>query len=361
MINNKIDNLFSDKDEVFFIADIGKNFIQTKEERLEEEYLENAKSLIKAAKEAGVDAVKFQTHCLEDEFLKVDVTSPHFVDSDRYSWIKRNEAATPFSFWQEIKKYADDLEIIFFSTPMSRGAAYRLEKIGVPLWKVGSADILDFATLDFMTATGKPIIISSGMSTLDEVDLAINFLKKRTAKIVLLHCVSKYPCPPEDLHLGTIKFFRERYNLPVGFSDHSIENHEPVLAAVKLGARIIEKHFTFRRDLWGADHKASLTPEEFKKMIDDVRSGKDVGLGNYGEANKILQDNEAVFRPFFRKSLMVGADIAAGTILTKEMIYAMRPQKYAGGLPSEEYEKVLNKRTKKDLKKYDPITWEVLE
>ncbi|MCK4554844.1 N-acetylneuraminate synthase family protein, partial [Candidatus Parcubacteria bacterium] len=344
---------------VFIIAEIGKNFIQTKEHRPKEEYLSNAKEMIKAAKEAGADAVKFQTHHLEDEQLDLDITSPHFSGSDRYKWVKRNTEATPLEFWQELKKYSDELGIVFFSTPMSRGAAMKLEKVGVPLWKIGSGDILDFVTLDYIASTGKPIIISSGMSTLKEIDQAIDFLRKRADKITLLHCVSKYPCPPEELNLKTIEFFKKRYKIPVGFSDHSL-GHESAVAAANMGAVVIEKHFSLSRDLWGADHKVSMTPIEFKEMVNRVRNKDIVNLGNYGREAKILNNDEAVFRPIFRKSLIAGRDFKAGDILNKESIYAMRPQAHAGGLPSEEYENILGKKLKKDLRKYEPITWETL-
>lgn len=346
---------------IFIIAEIGKNFIQTKEERPHAEYLQNAKKLIKAAKEAGADAVKFQTHNVEDEQLNINVTSPHFTGSDRYNWVKRNDKATPIEFWQELKKYCEELGIIFFSTPMSRGAAQKLAKVGVDLWKVGSGDILDFVLLDYLADTQKPIIISAGMSTLEEVDMAIDFLKKRTDKIVLLHCVSKYPCLPEELNLNTIKFFQKRYrNIPIGFSDHSI-GHDSAVAAANMGAVVIEKHFSMSRDLWGSDHKVSMTPDEFKEMVDKIRKKSQNSLDNYGNEVKFLQNDEAVFRPFFRKALMAGQEIQAGTILTKEMLYAMRPQKYADGLPSEKYEDVLGKKVKKDLNKYDPIVWDILE
>ncbi|MCD4760917.1 N-acetylneuraminate synthase family protein [bacterium] len=355
--SNKI---IGDNQPVFFIADIGKNFIQTEEEKSMEEYLDNAKKLIKAAVDSGVDAIKFQTHNVEDEQLNIDVTSPHFKGSDRYNWVKRNDDSTPLEFWQEIKKYCDELGIIFFSTPMSRGAAQKLDKVGVPFWKVGSGDVLDFPMLDYLASTGKPIIISAGMSTLEETDLFIEYLKSKKADVVLLHCVSKYPCPPEDLNIKTIEFFKERYDLPIGFSDHSI-GYDTAIAAANMGAVIIEKHFSFDRELWGADHKVSMTPAEFKDMTERIKAGDKVNIDNYGKAAKILQEGEAVFRPLFRKSLMAGQDIKAGTVLSKEMVYAMRPQKYAGGLPSEEYENILNKKVKKDLKKFDPITKDILE
>ncbi|MEK7074704.1 MAG: N-acetylneuraminate synthase family protein, partial [Patescibacteria group bacterium] len=145
---------------IFIIAEIGKNFIQTQEERPVAEYLENAKVLVRAAKESGADAVKFQTHNVEDEQLNINVVSPHFKGADRYSWVTRNMNATPLDeFWRPLKAYCDEIGIIFHSTPMSRGAAHMLQQLDVPFWKVGSGDILDFVMLDYLASTKKPIII----------------------------------------------------------------------------------------------------------------------------------------------------------------------------------------------------------
>ena len=353
------------------MAEIGKNFIQTEGERSVGEYLENAKKLVKSAKEAGADAVKFQTHNVEDEQLNIHAVSPHFKGADRYSWVLRNTNATPLeTFWRPLKSYCDQLGIIFFTTPMSRGAAQKINEF-VPLWKVGSGDILDFVTLDFMVSTGKPIIISSGMSTIEEIDTSISYLKNKGANAILMHCVSRYPCPPEALYLFTIPFLKKRYEIPVGFSDHSI-GHDSALAAVALGASVIEKHFSFSRDLWGADHKVSMTPQEFGEMVLGIREleqdslkkeaylQKEAAVASMGSGVKVLQPEEAVFPPYFRKSLTASRDIPIGAAVIPEMLYAMRPQKYSGGLPSEKYEEVLGKRVKKNIKKYEPIRQEDL-
>ncbi len=359
--------------DVFIIAEIGKNFIQTQEERSVQEYLENAKVLVKKAKDAGADAVKFQTHNVEDEQLNLTIVSPHFKGSDRYNWVRRNTNSTPFDgFWKPLKSYCDEIGILFFSTPMSRGAAQRLTELGVPFWKIGSGDILDFVMLDYMASTGKPIVFSSGMSTLEETDKAIAFLKARNAPIALLHCISKYPCPPEELQLATIEFYNERYDIPIGFSDHSV-GYDSAIAAVALGAKIIEKHFSLSRELWGSDHKVSMTPQEFKKMVEEIRLieqdpskrceylQKDIVKRGMGIKGKTLQEGEAVFRQYFRKSLMAGTKILQGTVITKEMVYAMRPQAFAKGLPSEEYDSVIGKKITKNVDKYDPITQDILE
>ncbi len=361
-----------DKNKVFIIAEIGKGFIQTEADRPISEYLENAKKLVKSAKDAGADAVKFQTHTVDDEQLNIQVTAPHFKGADRYSWVSRNTLATPLEeFWKPLKAYCGEIGITFFSTPMSRGAAQKLSNVGVDLWKVGSGDLLDFVMLDYLASTKKPIIISSGMSTEEELDLAMDFLKRRNAEVILLHCVSKYPCPPEELHLKSIQYLRDKYGVITGFSDHSI-GVDSALAAVALGARVIEKHFSFSRELWGSDHKVSMTPDELKTLVQGIRElennpvkkeeylTKEIVQKGMGKEGKILQEGEAIFRPYFRKSLMAGQDISEGTILTAEMVYAMRPQKFAGGISSEQYEKVLGKKIKKSLKRFDPITEEII-
>lgn len=353
------------REGVFVVAEIGKNFIQTKEERSVEEYLRNAKELVNAAVESGADAVKFQTHEVEDEQLNIDITSPHFKGSDRYSWVTRNTQATPLEeFWKPLKKYCDDKGIIFFSTAMSRKAAQKMDKVGVPFWKVGSGDVQDYVMLDFMISTRKPIIISSGMASLAELDVVVRHIKSKRSPLAALYCISRYPAPPESFNLGTIEYLQEKYpDLIIGFSDHSIGSNI-CLAAVKLNARIIEKHFSMSRELWGADHKVSMTPDEMKDMIKAIhsRSHKSIdAMRFYGRKDRELQGAHNQFRPYFNKSLVAGANIASGSTLNKNMIFAMRPKMYSKGLPADQFEKVIGKKIKQNINKYDPIIWENLE
>ena len=357
---------------VFVVAEVGKGFIQTEADQPVEVYLANAKELARLAKESGADAVKFQTHSVEDEQANINVVAPHFKGADRYNWVKRNTLATPVWFWRELKNYCDEIGIFFFSTPMSRGAAKLLnEEVGVDLWKVGSGDILDFVMLDYLASTKNPIIISGGMSTLEEVDLAARFLKDRSADFALLHCVSKYPCPPEELQLRTIGFFKNRYGVPVGFSDHSI-GVDSALAAVALGAQIVEKHFSLSRDLWGSDHKVAMTPSELAELVSGIRQlesdpykkeeylSKDIVRAGLGDSVKTLQEGEAQFRPFFRKTLVALRDIPAGAVITSDMVGAMRPQAHLAGLPSEKFEAVVNKIARTDIAQRQPITPEMI-
>lgn len=295
----------------------------------------------------------------------MNIVSPHFKGSDRVSWITRNMNATPLEmFWKPLKRYCDEKEIIFFSTPMSRKAAYKLEEVGVPFWKVGSGDVQDYATLDFMIETGKPIVISSGMVSLRELDEVVKHISGRGSPLVVLYCVSHYPCPPEFFNLATIEYLTEKYpGVVIGFSDHSL-GHEVPLAAVKLGALVLEKHFSLSRDLWGADHKVSLTPSEMRDMVEAIRAGLYRGSDHtpyYGDREKELEGADNMFRPYFNKALMAGTDIPEGAVITKEMVFAMRPKMYAGGLPAERFYDVVGKRAARGLKKYEPLTEAVLK
>jgi len=347
-------------DGVFVIAEIGKNFIQTEEERPQEEYLVNALALIDAAAEVGADAVKFQTHELEDEFMPgLTVVSPHFSGSDRYRWIKRNQEATPPEFWWAVKTRAEERGLVFFSTPMSHRAAEKLQSLGVSLFKLGSGDVQDYATLDYIANTRKPLIISTGMVGLAELDELIIHVRSLGIPLCVLYCISQYPAPADYFNLATIERLQEEYpDVVIGFSDHSL-GESIALAAVKLGARVVEKHFSFSRDLWGADHRVSMAPEEFAAMVRAIRSGAYTHVDHrayYGSRERELEGANNKFRPYFNKALVAGCDIPTGTTITKEMIYAMRPKMYIDGLASNKFYDVVGKKTKKNMKKYDPIT-----
>lgn len=345
---------------VFVVAEIGKNYIQTKEDRPTEEYLENAKRLIDAAAEARVDAVKFQTHEVGDEIHpNVSFSSPHFPAGERYEWTLRNTKATPESFWMALKEHAESRGLVFFSTPMSRGAAEKLDKVGVSLWKVGSADVRDYVLLNHHIKTGRPIIISTGMVSFSELDAVVKYLKDRGANYSILYCVSKYPAPKESFNLATIEFLREKYpEAPIGFSDHSVGEPEIALAAVKLGATIIEKHFSFSRDLWGSDHKVSMTPAEMKKFMEAVRADIYKKVDHrpyYGVKGRELDGATNDLRPLWEKALVASRNIKAGEVITEEMVYAVRPRVHVKGLPSNSLNEVVGKSAARDLKKYDPI------
>lgn len=353
-----IQNIIS-KEGVFVIAEIGKNFIQTKEPQTTKVYLKNAKKLIDAAMKSGAHAVKFQTHEVTDEQADINVVSPHFKGSDRYAWVKRNTEEAPIEFFKELKEYSERKGIIFFSTPMSRMAAKKLEKIKVSMWKVGSGDVQDHVLLDYITRTKKPIIISTGMVSHSELDDVVDYITKRKSPLSILYCVSEYPCPLEYFNLSTIEYFKEKYpKAIIGFSDHSVGDITIPLAAVKMGAQVIEKHFSFSRDLWGSDHKASITPKEMKELVDAIKRKEYQNIDTkvfYGKKNKELEGAKNKFRPYFNKTLVAACDIPAGTVITEDMIYAMRPRMHLKGLFSNLFHNILGKKVKRGLKKYEPI------
>jgi sialic acid synthase SpsE len=312
-----------------------------------------------AAKEAGADAVKFQTHTVEDEQYDSKIVSPHFIGADRHAWVTRNSKITSGDFWMKVKKIADDVGITFFSTAMTRGAAQILDTLDVPFWKVGSGDVEDYVLLDHISSTGKPIIISTGMVSRKELDVVLQYLATRPSPVVVLYCVSQYPCPKAQFNLASIEYLREKYpDVVIGFSDHSVDSHEVSLAAIKLGARVIEKHFSFSRTLWGSDHKASITPGEMKNMVHAIRRGDSDKVdveAYYGSKELEFEGAHNAFRPYFKKSLVAGRNIRAGETITKGMVYAMRPEMHIDGFPSRELFSVIGKKALRNLKKYDPI------
>lgn len=326
-----------------------------------EKYIRNAKALIDEAKHAGADAVKFQTHDVEDEQMPLHIVSPHFKGMDRYQWVKRNTEATPLAFWKSVKGYCDERGILFFSTPMSRKAAQKLEPLDVPLWKVSSADVRDALLLRTLRSTGKPIIISTGMVSRKELEEVVKDLGE--SDLAILYCVSIYPCPPEHFNLASIRYLQKKYpQAVVGFSDHSL-GRDVALAAVKLGARIIEKHFSLARDLWGPDHKVSITPQEMKDMVHAIRSGAFADADErpfLGTPDREFEGANNDFRPYFLKKLAAAQDLPAGTILQEDNLYAMRPAKELRGLPSQELPNVLGKCVAKTLRKYDPVSMDSL-
>lgn len=259
------------------IAEAGKNFIDLEVEQSVSVNLLNAKRLVLFAQGSGADVVKFQCHVLEDEQKK--------RSSERYEWIKRNERATPYEdFWVPLKRYCDELGVEFMCTPMSKMAAEKIEPL-VKRWKIGSADIVDMELLKYVKGNGKPVIISTGMSTTEQVDEAVEFLGDSLE--LINYCVSLYPCPIWKVDFMQILDLEQRYGIDVGWSDHTTSIEIPVFA-VTMGATSVEKHFTMDRGAWGPDHRVSLEPNDFKQMVDWIREADKEE--NVFEEEKVLWD-----------------------------------------------------------------------
>jgi N,N'-diacetyllegionaminate synthase len=325
---------------VFLTLDIGKNFIDVEEAEPLPVLLRKAQRLIDAAIDCGVDAVKFQTHVVEDEQRALPITSPHF-NKTRYEWLQRN--SFPKEWWASLFRYAEQKGIIAYSTPMSVAAAEILDSLGIPLFKIGSGDVTDLVLLEAVAKTGKPVILSSGMSTMEELRTAVALIRNYNQQLILMHCVSEYPCPPEHLNLNVIKTLQEEFTLPVGLSDHVLEN-ETAFAAVALGAVAIEKHFTFDRGAYGPDHKVGLLPDEVKALVRGVRIvEKALGTGV-----KTLLPKEEEFRRVFHKSVVARALIPEGAVITRAMLAVKRP---GGGIEPKEIDSVAGKRAKRAIPK----------
>lgn len=278
---------FFQQDKIMVIAEAGKNFIVT-DKPTTEQCLDEAKNLARLAKLAGADAVKFQTHVFEDE--------QHKRDPSRHEWIKLNESLTPHEeFWKPLKEYCNSIGILFMTTPMSKMAAEKINDL-VTVWKVGSADIVDDSLLRYIAKTEKPTILSSGMSTIADLIIAVSFFTGRD--FAVLHCTSLYPCPVNRLNLNVIKNLIAQQGPILGLSDHSTSLTIPVLA-IELGARIIEKHFTISNDAHGPDHAISLEYKEFAEMVRNIRVAEE-RLFAYGNGVKRVYPEEEAKRKIFR-------------------------------------------------------------
>ena len=343
----------------FLIAEIGKNFIQTEEEQDTATYVKNALALIDAAADAGADAVKFQTHNVADEQANINVVSPHFTGSDRYQWVTRNTKNTPVQeFWVPIIEHCKKRGITFFTTPMSRGAAMKMEQFQLPFWKVGSGDVSDHVLLRYLMEQGKPIMLSTGMVSLAELSRTVEYMKGYGHAPVILYCISKYPAPPEYFNLASIEEFKRRYpECVIGFSDHSL-GYDVALAAAKVGARVIEKHFSLSREFWGSDHKVSMLPEEFRAMAEAIRSGayRDVDPGPwYGTPSKELEGAANDFRPYFNKSLVAARALKAGEVVGLDEVMALRPRMFLDGYPADALEEIEGRTLLEDLPEGAPF------
>jgi N,N'-diacetyllegionaminate synthase len=337
----KIENrVLGEGTPVFITAELGKNHLGN---------LTLAKHLIDKAKEAGVDAVKFQTHIASDEQLKDHVVSPHF-DRSRYEWVKEN--MLPKEWFEEVFNYAKKMGLICYSTPMSKAAAEMLSDLGVPAFKIGSADMCDFHMLEFVAQTMKPIILSTGMNTLEDIKRSLDFVTRYNDQIVLAHAVSLYPCPPELMNLKTMWTLREKFDRPIGLSDHSLGKHLSI-AAVAMGAVCIEKHFTLDSALPGPDHKISLTPGEMRELVKGIREVESAR----GDGVKRLLPEEEKYGKVFWKCIVTSKAITRGQVIRRDMLRSKRPFK---GISPAEISKVVGRIALVDMEEDTPITYDMI-
>lgn len=332
---------------VYVVAEMSANHSQD---------FDQAVRILKAAKEAGADAVKLQTYTPDTMTIHCD--NEYFQIGKGTLWEGRNfydlysEAYTPWEWQPRLKDIADDLGIDLFSTAFDSTAVEFLEDMEVPVHKVASFEIVDIPLIEKMARTGKPLIISTGMATLGEIDEAVQVARKAGAtQIALLKCTSAYPALPDEMNLCTIPHLAEAFGVPVGLSDHTLDIAVPV-AAVALGACIMEKHFTLSRDIPGPDSAFSLEPDEFKAMVDAIRTvEKTLGKVHYG-----VSEQEAQSR-IFRRSLFVVRDMEAGEMFTPENVRSIRP---GNGLHTRHLNDVIGKYTTCNIERGTPLTWDLV-
>ncbi|AOW19511.1 N-acetylneuraminate synthase family protein [Urechidicola croceus] len=306
-----------------------------------------AHSYIDALSKTGVDTIKFQTHIAEAESSIYEPFRVKFSkqDATRFEYWKRMEFN--LNQWKEIKKHCDEVGLEFMSSPFSNAAVDLLEEVGVKCYKVGSGEVNNLLLLEKIAQTGKPIIISSGMSSLSELDTTVAFLKERNLEYSILQCTTSYPTSPEQYGLNVIQELKERYQVPIGFSDHS-SSIESCIAATALGAEILEFHVVFDKEMFGPDAKSSLTIAETSLLVNGVRN-IEKALQNPIDKNNNFQFSD--LKQIFEKSLAVNKDLDIGHVLTFSDLETKKPKGY--GILASDYKNVIGKTLNKPMKKWD--------
>jgi N-acetylneuraminate synthase len=316
---------------------------------------DQAVKIIKAAKDAGADAVKLQTYT--PDTITIDCDNQHFringtLWDGRLLYDLYRESFTPWDWQPRLKEIAREVGLELFSTPFDTSALHFLETMSVSAHKIASFENCDFGLLRGVAATGKPIIASTGMATLGEIDELVKVIRDGGGQeLALLKCTSAYPAPYSEMNLRTIPHLAQAFGVPVGISDHTLGSAVPI-AAVALGACIIEKHLTLSRSLPGPDNVFSLEPQEFKAMVEGVRiAEKALGCIEYG-----LSPAESKSRAF-RRSLFVVTNVRAGEAFTEENVRSIRP---GYGLHTRHLEEVLGRTASRNIERGTPLTWEMI-
>ena len=333
---------------VYIVAEMSANHGQS---------FEKALALVHAAKAAGADAIKLQTYT--PDTLTIPCQNEHFRIGGGTLWDGRTlyelyrEAYMPWDWQPKIKALADELKLGFFSTPFDPTAVDFLESLHVPVHKVASFELVDLPLLRCIARTGTPIILSTGMASLAEIEEALSAIRDAGGQqVALLKCTSAYPALPDEMHLRTIPDLAERFRVPVGLSDHTLGIEAPVVA-VALGACMIEKHFTLSRSAPGPDSAFSLEPPEFKAMVEAVRTAKRA----LGHANYEVTRNEEASR-VFRRSLFVVQDVKQGESFTRQNVRSIRP---GYGLHTRHWEHVLGCAAACDIPRGTPLDWKLVK
>ncbi|MHA2142698.1 MAG: pseudaminic acid synthase [Candidatus Thorarchaeota archaeon] len=336
-----------DNEPTLIVAEISANHLQD---------YSLAEKTIEAARDAGADAVKLQTYT--PDTITLDCDSEHFKLQDTI-WEGKTlyelyeEAYTPWEWQPKLKEFAEGLGLICFSSPFDRTAVDFLEDMNVPAYKVASFEITDIPLIEYIASKNKPIVISTGIAQISDIEDALGACRREDNNdIILLKCTSAYPTPLSEVNLRTIPDLSSRFNVLVGLSDHTLEISVPV-AAVALGACLVEKHLTTSRDLGGPDADFSLEPNEFETMVNTIREVEEA-LGNisYTLTDRMKRSRE------FSRSLFVTQDVQKGETFTSENVRSVRP---GYGLPPKHLKKILGRRAKKAIKRGTPLVWDLID
>jgi sialic acid synthase SpsE len=305
-----------------------------------------AAELVDAAAEAGADAIKFQTHFPEHEMLRGGATAA-YVGESLFDLLTSTALSREDHF--ALRDRAREKGILFLSTPFSREAADFLETVGVPAFKTGSGELTHLPMQAHIAGKGKPMIISTGMSTPEEIDRTVETVRAAGGRFALMHCTSTYPTPFEHVQLDCINELKTKYRVPVGFSDHTLGT-VMAFAAVALGANLYEKHFTVSRTLPGPDQQGSMEPAELKTIVDGIRA-----IENARGATKRIQPGEQDVRDMALHSVVSVRDIAAGATIGRDDVWAKRP---GTGIPARQLADVVGRTSRRAIPKDRLITWD---
>jgi len=334
-------------ESTFIIAELSANHLQN---------FDLAVDTIKAMKKSGADAVKLQTYT--PDTMTIDSDNEYFQINQGTLWDGKTlyqlyqEAYTPWEWQPKLKKIAEELGLICFSSPFDNTAVDFLEEMNVPAYKVASFEITDIPLIEYIASKGKPVIISTGIATLADIEEAVHACRRMgNDQIALLKCTSAYPALLEESNLRTIPNLADTFNTVVGLSDHTLGISAPI-ASVALGAKIIEKHFILDRKMGGPDAAFSMEPDEFRSMVEAVREvEKALGTVNYDLTEKTKKSRE------FSRSLFVAKDIKAGETFTEKNIRSIRP---GFGIHPRYFNKIIGKKAINEIKKGTPLNWDLI-
>jgi sialic acid synthase SpsE len=312
-----------------------------------------AKQFIKAAAYCGVDAVKFQTHIFEAESLASAPNPSYFKDETRKEYFERT--AFTLEQYKVLKEYAEkECNVDFFSSPFSLEAVDFLMEVGVSTFKIPSGEVSNIPLLEHIDKTGKKVILSSGMSSWEELDRAVAVFKDKD-KLTILQCTSEYPCKPENAGLNVMLEIKERYQCKVGFSDHTLGIGVP-LTSVVLGATLVEKHFTLSKLMYGSDAKNSTEPEEFKHMVDNIRAAELAMSCKIDKDEKVKDLGNMKF--VFEKSIVSAKELAAGHVISAADLAYKKP---GDGIPAKEYKNIIGRIVKSTIPANEKIEYSQLQ